>query len=136
MFKSHGPPRSLIMVCLLAILWPLAAAAGGAEEIWLSGVAPFLRQKMFQEPSSSSDYLDLFKPDAPWPKTSQRVKVFLTNGGLILRESDAVLQAVFADLKRRNIALAIEMGLLTGKDSSGQEALNRAGRRRVRETRS
>jgi hypothetical protein len=92
------------------------------EEIWLSGVAPSLRQKMFQEPSSSSDYLDLFKPAAPWQKTSQRVKVFMTNGGLILRESDAVLQAVFAELKRRNTAPVIEMGLLTGKDSSGQQA--------------
>ncbi|MEA2729841.1 MAG: hypothetical protein QOF70_4316, partial [Acetobacteraceae bacterium] len=29
---------------------------------------------------------------------------------------------VFSDLKRRNIALAIEMGLLSGKDSAGQQA--------------
>jgi hypothetical protein len=118
-----APRRWLIMVCLLAILWPLAAAAGGAEEIWLSGVAPFLRQKMFQEPISSSDYLDLFKPDAPWQKVSQRTKVFMTNGGLILRESDAVLQAVFADLKRRHIALAMEIGLATARqDSTGHQA--------------
>jgi hypothetical protein len=46
----------------------------------------------------------------------------MTNGGLILRESDAVLQAVFADLKRRHIALAMEMGFLSGKDSSGRQA--------------
>lgn len=114
--------RRSTAVCVLLAVLPNAAVAGGATEIWLSGVAPFLRQKMFQEPISSSDYLDLFKPDAPWQKTSQRVKVFMTNGGLILRESDAVLQAIFADLKRRNIALAIEMGLLTGKDSLGQQA--------------
>jgi hypothetical protein len=109
--------------CVLLAALPNAAVAGGATEIWLSGVAPFLRQKMFQEPIASSDYLDLFKPDAPWQKTSQRVKVFMTNGGLISREPDAVLQAVFADLKRRHIALAMEMGLATARqDSSGHQA--------------
>jgi hypothetical protein len=77
---------------------------------------------MFQEPSSSSDYLDLFKPDAPWQKVSQRTTVFMTNGGLILREPDAVLQAVFADLKRRHIALGMEIGLATARqDSSGHQ---------------
>lgn len=113
------PKMLSVAVTLVACLFIVAEASAG--EIWLSGVAPFLRQKMFQEPSSSSDYLDLFKPDAPWQKVSQRTKVFMTNGGLILRESDAVLQTVFADLKRRHIALAVEMGLLSGKDSSGKQ---------------
>jgi hypothetical protein len=80
-------------------------------------VAPFLRQKMFQE--SESDYLELFKPDSSWSKTAQLTQVFLTNGGLILRESDATLQVVFADLKRRHIALAIEAGVLSGKGPDG-----------------
>ena len=95
--------RLTAMYVLLAVL-PNVAVAAGTTEIWRSGVAPFLRQKMFQEPVSSSDYLELFKPDAPWQKVSQRTKVFMTNGGLIFRESDAVLQAAFADLKRRHIA--------------------------------
>lgn len=118
--------RRLYVLCV-CVMWFLLvaqqAAASDIPEIWLSGVPPLLRPKMFQEPSSSSDYLDLFKPDAPWQKVSQRTTVFMTNGGLILRESDAVLQAVFADLKRRHIALAMEMGLVNARrDSSGHQA--------------
>jgi hypothetical protein len=115
-----APQRALIAVGLLLILWPLAATAGAASEIWLSGVSPGVRQKMFQE--SNSDYFELFKPDAAWSKTAQHVKVFMINGGLLLRQTDDEVKAVFADLKRRHIALAIEMGLLSGKDSSGQQA--------------
>jgi hypothetical protein len=109
----------LLLLCALPIALPGMSLAAGTAEIWLSGVPPFVRQKMFQE--SDSDYLDLFKPDARWSKSAQRVKVFMINGGLIMHQSDEELKAVFADLKRRRIALAIEMGLLSGKDSSGHQ---------------
>ena len=94
--------------------------AATAPEIWLAGVPPFARSKMFQE--SESDYLELFRADAPWSNAASHVQVFLTNGGLILRESDDQLKSVFADLKRRHIALAVETGLLAGKDSAGRQA--------------
>ena len=110
--------RRLVVMCLLLILSPRAAAAGGAAEIWLSGVSPGVRQKMFQE--SESDYFELFKPDAAWSKSAQHVGVFMINGGLLLRQSDDEVKAVFADLKRRHIPLAIEMGLLSGKGPDGQ----------------
>jgi hypothetical protein len=107
-------------VTIHAALASGVGAASGASEVWLSGVPPFVRQKMFQE--ADSDYLDLFKPDAPWSRSAQQVKVFLINGGLVMHSSDEELTAVFADLKRRRIALAIEMGLLSGKDSAGRQA--------------
>jgi len=100
-----------------------ASLRGGWASRYLAvGCGAVLRQKMFQE--SESDYLELFKPDSSWSKTAQLTQVFLTNGGLILRESDATLQVVFADLKRRHIALAIEAGVLSGKGPDGhtQEA--------------
>jgi hypothetical protein len=112
---------SLLIIACLALLSPAAAAvAGSTSEIWLSGVSPGVRQKMFQE--TDSDYFELFKPDAAWSKSARQVKVFMINGGLLLRQSDDEVKTVFADLKRRHIALAIEMGLLSGKDSSGQQA--------------
>jgi hypothetical protein len=77
-----------------------------------------VRQKMFQE--SESDYFELFKPDAAWSKSAQHVRVFMINAGLLLRQSDDEVKAVFADLKRRHIALAIEMGLLSGKGPDGK----------------
>lgn len=90
----------------------------GLPEIWLSGVSPFVRQKLFQE--SECDFFDLFKPDAPWSKSAQYVKVFMINGGVLMHEPDDQVSALFADLKRRHIALAIEMGLLSGKGSDGK----------------
>ncbi len=96
-----------------------STAVASSSDVWLSGVPPFVRQKMFQE--SDSDYMNLFKPDAPWPKSAHVVKVFMINGGLVMHQSDEELKAVFADLKRRQIALAIEMGLLSGKDSTGRQ---------------
>jgi hypothetical protein len=48
-------------------------AAADSSAVWLSGVPPFVRQKMFQE--SDSDYMDLFKPDAP--DTARDAKVCL-----------------------------------------------------------
>ena len=113
------PLRYQLIISLL--LWPIAAAAGGVSEIWLSGVSPGVRQKMFQE--SESDYFALFKPDAAWSRSARQVKVFMINGGLLLRQSDDEVKAVFADLKRRHIALAIGMGLATARqDSSGHQA--------------
>jgi hypothetical protein len=103
----------------MLLLLSATAARAASSEVWLSGVPPFVRQKMFQE--SDSDYMSLFKPDAPWAKSAQVVKVFMINGGLVMHQSDDELKAVFADLKRRHIALAIEMGLLSGKDSAGRQ---------------
>ena len=38
-----------------------------------------------------------------------------------MHQSDEELKTVFSDLNQRHIALAIEMGLLSGKDSIGQQ---------------
>jgi hypothetical protein len=106
------------LAILAAILLLFQSISATAAEIWLSGVSPGVRQKMFQE--SESDYFELFKPDAAWSKSAQHVRVFMINAGLLLRQSDDEVKAVFADLKRRHIALAIEMGLLSGKGLDGK----------------
>jgi hypothetical protein len=118
--KSLPRIASLCLCALLSIGLYGQAIAATAPAIWLAGVPPFARTKMFQE--TESDYLDLFRPDAPWSNAASHVQVFLTNGGLILRESDDVLKNVFADLKRRHMALAVEVGLLAGKDREGHQA--------------
>lgn len=111
--------RWLIPFCVFLVLPPCVGAAPDASKIWLAGVPPFERQKMFQE--ADSDYFELFKPDAPWSKAAQQVKVFMINGGVVMHQSDEEVKALFADLKRRHIGLAIEMGLLSGKDSAGRQ---------------
>lgn len=98
--------KSRIAANPIAIRQPKASL----PEIWLAGTSPFVRQKMFQE--SECDFFDLFRPNAPWSKTAQHIKVFMINGGVILHESDDQVKALFADLRRRHIALAMAMGLL------------------------
>jgi hypothetical protein len=110
-----------ILSIFAAWLVLVTAQVALAAEIWLSGISPGVRQKMFQE--TESDFFELFKPDAAWSKSAQHVKVFMTNDGLLLRQSDGEAKAVFDDLKRRHIALAMEMGLATARqDSSGHQA--------------
>jgi hypothetical protein len=124
--------KKATILSLLIFLWPFtktptlanptvssSRVKPGLPEIWLAGTSPFVRKKMFQE--SESDFFDLFKPDAPWSKSAQYVKVFMINGGVLLHESDDDVKALFADLKRRHIELGIEMGLLSGRSSDGTQ---------------
>lgn len=110
------PMRTLAWIAVLLAL--AGAAAARTRDVWLIGIPPWARANVFHDPSPS-DYLDLFKPEAPWEKGARRLKVFQTTGALINREPDETLQRVFADLKRRHILLAIEGGMLTGVGPSG-----------------
>jgi hypothetical protein len=116
----RAPFKAVIAIGSWLALFAAHAVAAGSPEVWLSGVPPFVRQRLFQE--SDSDYMSLFKPDAAWSKSARTLKVFMINGGLVMHQSNEELKAVFADLKRRHIGLAIEMGLLSGKDSAGRQA--------------
>ena len=104
----------------LTLLGTAVPDAQGArtQDVWLIGIPPWARTNVFHDPSPS-DYLDMFSPEAPWDKSASRLRVFGTTGALIIRESDETLQRVFADLRRRHIALAIEAGMLTGVGPSG-----------------
>ncbi len=73
------------------------------------------------------DYLDLFKPDAPWQNGAGHVKVFkfywqffntsIEAGGA----SDADIRSALDFLKRKHIAMAIEAGLVADKDQGKVE---------------
>ena len=111
--------RRLLLALTVLATAAASAAAARTRDVWLIGVPPWARANVFHDPTPS-DYLDLFKPDAPWERSAGRLTVFGTTGALLNRESDETLQTVFADLKRRHIALAIEGGMLTGVGPSGQ----------------
>jgi len=131
-------PMRRFLLCLTLMATAVAgAAAARPRDVWLVGIPPWARANVFHDPSPS-DYLDMFSPDAPWEKSARQLRVFQTTGALINRESDETLQRVFADLKRRHIALAIGGGLLTGVGASGQfecgrgvEGFSAAGSTRV-----
>jgi len=66
----------------------------------------------------AADYFDLFNPSAPWTNAARHVTVFKMYAGM-LDLNDATLKAMFADLKRRHIAFAIEWGPLDEPNRCG-----------------
>jgi len=83
---------------------------GGDRDVWLSGVDPEAQKnRHLDEPA---DYMDLFKPDAPWSKAASGLAVFKVGTRFVLHADDAELRTMIDDLKRRHIAFAVELGLL------------------------
>jgi hypothetical protein len=109
--------RLLLSLTILATV-VAGSATARTRDVWIIGIPPWVRANVFHD-TTPSDYLDVFRPDAPWSKSASQVRVFETTGGLIFRESEETLQRVFADLKRRHISLAIEGGMLNGVGPSG-----------------
>jgi hypothetical protein len=87
---------------------PLTARS---TELWLSGLAPSMLAAM--RPGTKSDFLELFQPDAPWAHAASAVTVFKIYSQFVSAGSDEELRQAFRDLRRRNIALALEAGLMT-----------------------
>lgn len=69
-----------------------------------------------QPPTPAPDFMNLFQPNAAWPKAASRVQIFKLFPQFVHSASDAELQTVFVNLQQRHIALAIEYGLLNPND--------------------
>lgn len=63
--------------------------------------------------------MELFKPESPWSTTAAHVSVFQVSTQFITKASDETLKAMFADLKRRHIALAMGALMLSGDGTCG-----------------
>jgi hypothetical protein len=101
---------------LLALTYAPSCALGA--EIWLGGYDPMILAVI--QPGTVSDYFDLFNPNAPWARSAAGVDVFQITGSLGERGSEEKLQQLFADLRRRNISLALAIAPLTTKSACGQ----------------
>ena len=76
----------------------------------------------------SLDFMDLFKPDAPWQNAASHVQVFKLFGEWVSEDAtDVQLQQVFADLKRRGIAVDVDEGPLTPTSECGSGVEGFAG---------
>jgi hypothetical protein len=105
---------SLAVIGTLALL-PAAAQAG---QIWFGGVDPVnaaARERLGQEPPgtyAALDYMDLFRPNAPWTKTASLIQVFHTSTQFLRLSTDDQLSTVINDLRRRHIALGFEAEIM------------------------
>ena len=67
----------------------------------------------------STDCMDLFNATAPWPQAASHVKIFAINEDILDHTpqsplSDDQIRQLIADLKRRNMALAVSWSPLNG----------------------
>jgi hypothetical protein len=95
-----------------AVLIAASAVLPAQQTVWFT---PLPYAKHPDGSFGSQDYLNLFSPTAPWQKAAAHVRVFKVYGEGVGALSDADLRKVLADLKRRQIALAMEWPVLTSQ---------------------
>jgi hypothetical protein len=111
--KHLAENSKILILTILAILGLVlcgmpAAAGSEAATIWF---AP-----RNQPPIPAPDFMNLFQPNAPWPRAESHVKIFKLFPQFVNTASDADLLSVIVGLRQLNIALAIEYGLLNRND--------------------
>ncbi len=95
--------------------------------LWF-GPLPPLQVTAGRSFTGSLDFMDLFKPDAPWQNAASHVQVFKLFGEWVSQDAtDVQLQQVFADLKRRGIAVDVDEGPLTPSSDCGSGVEGFAG---------
>jgi hypothetical protein len=105
----------------LVLAWPVntpAQVRSLTRQFWFSGVDPVVQADRHVD--TPKDYMDLFKPDAPWRVGSSSATAFKISTQLVLRGTDEQLRTVFEGLRQRHIGLAIELGVLVGTDACGK----------------
>lgn len=117
--KGPGLPLSLVAALLLAGAASHAAADPKAEaalpQIWIKSGAHLVDvPPPWRRPQNETGAM--WEENAPWPTVASHVKVAEFPPGNIQWAKDADLQKAFAEMKRRNIALALGTGLLTRTD--------------------
>jgi len=100
--RCSNTKQTSIPACLLVSM--LLISSANAQTIWFS-----------PHSTTTADYLDLFKPDAPWQKAASHISVIGMPAELLTKTPDNDLQQVIADLKRRNIELMVQMSPLAGR---------------------
>ena len=63
-------------ILVLAVL-ACAAVPASAQQIWMAAVSPYTQAApKWRQWDASVDYMDLFRPDAPWSTVAGRTNVF------------------------------------------------------------
>lgn len=121
---SRGSTRNSSAVRIgaaAAVALCLAFAADGtaaeSPQIWLGGLDPIVRSSV--EPNGTSDFMDLFEPQAQWSRAASQVKVFQASTQFFSKAPDQMLTRMFEDLKRRHIALSLSALMLSGDGQCG-----------------
>lgn len=107
--------RQITFIFAILGVLPFPSVAASATEIWMWG-GPHVEHPAPGWENVRADKGQMWTPDAPWKTVSRAVKVVLFTPTNIERATDRDLQQAFADIKRRNIALAVGTGMLIRSD--------------------
>ena len=80
--------------------------ASSAPQIWLGP------QTLPPPLPTAMDFMDLFKPDAPWKIAAAHVQIFMLPGAFVTHASPEQLNTIVADLKNRGMAIALAVGVM------------------------
>lgn len=97
----------------VSVFIPMRASAA---DVWLAAVDPIVGKVV---PGASADYMDLFEPSAAWPVASSHVRIFKISTQFAYLGSEEDLRRIFADLRRRHVALAMETLILPRRGRCG-----------------
>ncbi len=101
----------------LVLVLPALPYCAAAANIWLGGEDPVVQKDKHKD--NPADYMDMFTSGAPWPTAASSLTVFTVSMQFVLRADKAQLQTVIDDLKRRRIALGVDVGVLDGPGAGG-----------------
>jgi hypothetical protein len=79
-----------------------------AQEIWLSPQAAPLNTPLHR----ADDLMDMFEVDAPWKEAASHVTVFQLPASYVGHAPQDEIDNIVADLNRRHIPLALEVGVM------------------------
>ena len=110
---------ALAAIILIVSMAPCSAYADNTTppRVWFTPRDNLARPGFY---AGSPDFMDLFRPNAPWTQAASHVQVFKIYPQFVLSASDADLRTVIVGLQQRNIALALEFGLLTNRTLCGK----------------
>jgi hypothetical protein len=105
---------SLVVLFLVLPTHNIFAQTAASLEVWFG---PASRYSTADQPRPRAvDLMEMFKPDAPWQNAASHIQVFRISPNFFHRtgkeNNQDEVNAVVADLKRRHIALALEVGLI------------------------
>ena len=96
--------ETLLRIALALTTAILATARADAQTaFWFGAVEPVHQ-------TYPQDYMELFPPDAPWHQAAGRLSVFKISSETVLHGSDDMIRTIFAALRQRHLAIAVEMG--------------------------
>ncbi len=95
---------------LLGIMFTssLLICSARAQDIWFAPPAAPASSRLFR----AVDLMDLFNPDAPWQEAASHIKVFALYASYLSGAPQEEVDTIVADLNRRHIPMALEVGVM------------------------